>query len=218
LKQIAGIWLPEHEEHLVDFLEDPATQEDGVGTYQRHKYRLAMKVHRALKKPRRRAIDVGGHVGLWSRMMAKDFDKVTAFEPVREHQECFRRNVRGMANVELHEYALGRIAGFGKMVTSAGSSGDTHIELGGSTWVKPLDDWGFDNVDFLKIDCEGYELEVLRGAAVMLTNSDPTVIVEQKPGRAQRYDFGETEAVDYLQTLDYELWRAVSGDYIMVRR
>jgi hypothetical protein len=41
------------------------------------------------------------------------------------------------------------------------------------------------------------------------------VIVEQKPGHAQKYGFGETQAVDYLQSLGAVLKAKKAGDFIL---
>ena len=69
--------------------------------------------------------------------------------------------------------------------------------------------------NLVKIDCEGWELPVLRGAEVTLRCCKPTVIVEQKPGRAQRFGHADTGAVDYLQSLGAKLRAELSGDYIL---
>ena len=49
MKQVAGIWLPEHEEHLVSYIET-SPRIDGKGTYQLHKLQLALQFvkHRRL--------------------------------------------------------------------------------------------------------------------------------------------------------------------------
>jgi len=42
------------------------------------------------------------------------------------------------------------------------------------------------------------------------------ICVEQKPGKAQGFGLGQTDAVAYLQSLGYRVAREMSGDFIMV--
>jgi len=70
-------------------------------------------------------------------------------------------------------------------------------------------------VDFVKLDCEGYELFALRGGAQLLARSRPCVMVEQKPGRATKFGLPATGAVDYLQSLGAKLRFELSGDFCL---
>jgi hypothetical protein len=44
--------------------------------------------------------------------------------------------------------------------------------------MRTLDSFGIPRVDLLKVDVEGYELEVLRGAELTLQRSHPTMMIE----------------------------------------
>ena len=39
------------------------------------------------------ALDIGAHVGIWSRRLAEKFKTVVAFEPVPSHIECWKKNM-----------------------------------------------------------------------------------------------------------------------------
>ena len=81
MKQTLGIWLPDSDKHFaVQIAGNPLVA--GKGTYQWKKYVAAL----SHVKDRGHAVDVGAHVGLWSRLMAMDFERVTAFEPVDEER------------------------------------------------------------------------------------------------------------------------------------
>jgi len=215
MKQAGGIWLPDHERHLQQFLEDRRKWVGGRGTYQLHKLAAALPWCRA----RRTAVDVGAHVGLWTMQLVTHFRWVVAFEPIAEHRECFERNLAGADNFTLVAAAAGARSGMVELHTTPGSSGDSWIkdERGGSVPMERLDDraGGSGDVDFLKLDCEGYELFALQGGEELLKRCRPCVIVEQKPGRAQKWGLAETAAVDYLRGLGARLRTAISGDYIM---
>lgn len=231
--QVGGVFLPDGETHLVDWMKQRNEVVDGKLTYQYHKLQAALGFVRNW----RTAIDVGAHCGLWSMHLVKRFDQVEAFEPLAAHRACFLANVpaseikhsgrreavgqfslveRADAKATLHPVALGEGFGFVKINTAPTSSGDSWVDGEGEIPMLRLDDYRYmEHVDFLKIDCEGYELRVLRGAEAMLERCRPCVIVEQKPGHAQRFGHGETEAVDYLKSLGAKLRREMSGDFIL---
>jgi FkbM family methyltransferase len=222
MKQWRGLWLPAEEQHLIDWMQKSGQLVDGKPTYQYPKYLAARKY--CLQ--RRRAIDVGGNLGFWARVMIRDFQTVESFEPVASYRECLVKNAPG-ANV--HPFALGESAGYVSMVKGSDDScGDTAPQAGalkpGASVVeadveqKTLDSFEFKDVDLIKIDCEGYELFVLRGALQTLHNNRPVIIVEQKPGRGSKFQLPDTAAVDYLRALGYDLKEVISGDYVMVYR
>src|SRR5688572_32728595 len=88
MKKIKGIWLPDGDTHFAAHLE-AGPEHDGAGTYQFAKIDMAMKM--VPTERRGMALDIGGHVGLWSRVLASCFRGVIAFEPVPHLAECFRR-------------------------------------------------------------------------------------------------------------------------------
>lgn len=214
MKRHAGIWLPDDEDHLLLYL-DKGPQFEGAGTYQFHKLQLAMQ-H---VKQRRVAIDVGGHAGLWARVMATYFEKVESFEPMAASRECFAKNVTA-DNVTLHPYALGASAGTVKMLTHPAHSMWTYIDSGGNeiAEMRTLDSCGFDNVDFIKIDCEGYELHVINGATETIARCRPTMIVEQKPNNGRRYGYSDTAALDALERMGARIVGQKAGDYVLTWR
>jgi FkbM family methyltransferase len=209
MKEYGGWQFPDHEQHLQQWMSKTNDLAHGRQRYQGTKQIEALKWVR----DRRVAIDCGSHIGTWAFYLAKEFAHVHCFEPVAEHRECFIRNVVA-ENVTLHDVALGERDAKVSIHTSEGSSGDSWISGDGEIPVKRLDDFCLDDVDFLKIDCEGSELFVLRGARETILRSKPCIVVEQKPGHAQRFGLGETEAVDYLRALGARLRRVMSGDFI----
>lgn len=218
-----GIWLPDGEKHLTGML-DRGPFFNGIGTYQYHKYKAVM----AVTPERNRVIDVGAHVGLWSMHFVKEFNYTEAFEPIKVHQDCFLRNVVSLGRpfpkgFTLHPQACGSGEhGQVQMHIDPNSSGDTYpvttTKEENAPWVElvKIDDFNFEDVNLIKLDCEGYELFALRGAEETIKQSKPTVIVEQKPGKAQKYGLEETQAVTYLEGLGMRLVKVISGDFIMV--
>lgn len=66
--------------------------------------------------------------------------------------------------------------------------------------IKPLDDLELERVDFLKIDVEGMELEVLLGAEKLIRASRPIMYVEN-----DRMDQSE-RLLDFIFQLGYDAW------------
>lgn len=220
MKQSHGWFFPDHEQHLPEWLGKSGVLKEGRFAYQWNKINAALSyVEKKNPAGGRTAVDVGGHIGLWSYYLAHVFDQVHAFEPVAEHRACFELNTKDFTNITLHACALGAPETDDAMVsihTSKGSSGDSWVNGKGSIPIKRLDSFGLTNVDFIKLDCEGYELFALQGGQQLLLDNKPVVIVEQKPGRAQKFGLKETQAVDYLRALGATLKAEMSGDFILV--
>lgn len=208
---IGGVFLPDREHHMVEWMTNANKLVDGKLTYQYTKFQVAMKHVREW----RTAVDIGAHVGTWSMHLAKKFKKVVAFEPEPTHVECFRQNVVGQ-NIELHQVALGNAEGTAGFEYETGSSGGTHLMPGDAVKVCRLDDFNLEHVDFIKIDVEGYELYAVQGGETTIRQNHPTLIVEQKPkGLAERYGVDRMAAVHLLTSWGAEVKCAMSGDYVL---
>lgn len=214
MKNVMGWYWPDHEVHLIDWLRKalPITL-NGRLAYQGSKQLAAMEHCKSFNT----AIDIGAHIGLWSYNLAHRFEQVIAFEPVDEHRNCFLRNVT-QPNVSLLPYALGDHDGLVGIVTTKGSSGDSKVGHGdGEVLLKRLDDITLPTpVDFIKIDCEGYEEHVLVGAEGTILRNKPVIIVEQKRDMAARFGLQPKGAVEWLKARGYVVAKEISGDYVMI--
>ena len=207
-------FLPDGETHLQDWMRQTRRVVKGRFTYQFEKLEAAL----AFVPQWRVAVDVGAHAGLWSYWLARNFEHLHAFEPSDKHRECWIQNMLEFSNTTLHAYALGDKAGRVSLVTGPSSSGDTHVVVDDKAEIHmvTLDSLELTNVDFIKVDVEGFEYQVLKGAVETLKREKPVVIVEQK-GHEHRY-FGAPpqQALGYLQTLGMApMAKPMSGDFIM---
>lgn len=212
VKLFGGVWMPAHETHMYEWMKKRNKVIDGKLTYQYHKLEAALPWVKKFEC----AVDVGAHVGFWSMHLAKKFNSLHAFEPVALHRECFSRNVT-QPNVTLHPVALGNETGSVSIHTSVGSSGDSWVEGKGDIPLRRLDDLLGGTIDFMKIDCEGYELFVLQGAEELIRRSKPCIVVEQKhrPGQfAEKYGIEPRAALPYLEKMGAKLRKEWSGDFI----
>ena len=209
MKNFEGVWLPDKEAHLVVWMTRSGLHKrDGFPTYQYKKYQAALK----WVKHRRLAIDIGSFVGQWSRVMAMDFGMVQAFEPVELYRDCWVRNMEGFTNAQVTPVALGAGSGSVTMVNyTKGSFGDTSVRVNsvignvvGTAAMTTLDNYDFYDVDLIKIDCEGFEKNVIEGALRTLEQK-PTIIIEQKKNK---------DAVPILKDLGAIERDVISGDHI----
>lgn len=209
--QVNGFWLPDGERHLIQFLENGPTFAGGP-TYQLHKLLAALP----LVKNFDHAVDVGAHCGLWSRPLAAMFGMVTAFEPVPAHIECWNANVP-VENTRLYQNALGSKPGQVFLTTGKSSSGDTYVQEKGEHRAEmiTLDSVGLPKIDFMKIDCEGYENFILAGGEKTIRRDRPVIIVEQKTGKGKLFGLDDIAAVKLLASWGAQTYQVISGDYIM---
>lgn len=228
MKEHLGVWFPDGEEHLIDWCNKEGEIVDGKTSYQIRKFRKAV----ARCTQFRTAVDVGGHIGLWSMQMVKQFRTVHAFEPVAAHRECFVKNVPNVTvdgvidapsidsardvNVHLHACALGDHEASIKIKTEPTSSGDSRVDGDGDIPMHTLDSFNLQNVDFCKLDTEGYELFVIRGAEETIKRCRPVMIVEQKGHGMKFFGFRKEEGVELLESWGMKRAANLSGDWIMV--
>lgn len=155
------------------------------------------------------AVDIGANVGLWSRDLATKFTRVIAIEPVVEFQDCLRLNVPNH-NLEIWPIALGTNDTTIDMIITEGNTGHSHINKhtvgNGKVQMKKLDTlaYNFDRIDYIKIDCEGYEMQILQGGEQTIKYHKPIMVVEQK----LHADTGITKETQYGSVELLKSWGA----------
>lgn len=220
LKFCHGWWLPAQEKHLGGMLE---RSKEAFG---RKTYQYWNKLVPALEYVKNKgvAVDVGSHVGLWSYPLSKHFDQVLAFEPVPIFRQCWELNVSSGNGAILFPVGLGEEKGMLDIHYIAEHTGKTGPIPPGKTPprseiirapITRLDEFDFPQVDFFKIDCEGHELAVLKGAVETLKRCKPVVVVEQRPQHLKDFGQPENAAVAFLQGLGAKVYKEVIEDFIM---
>lgn len=133
-------------------------------------------------------IDIGSHVGSWAQHFAQTCKQVHAFEPQRVIYDRLSEGIRlaELNNIVCHDVALGAQGEMDlhHVEKYGGWSTLRHRpELGNVIAVErvrcaQLDDFAFDDVGVIKIDAEGYEIDILRGAAKTIELHRPTLLLE----------------------------------------
>ncbi len=144
-------------------------------------------------------VDVGACVGDYSLLAAGrvgPHGRVVAIEPEPGNAAWLRRSVarRRLHNVSMHELALSdaqsqailhrheRFSGWHSLLeTAANTGGDVAVQT--QTLDGLLAGLGIATVDAIKIDAEGSELAILRGAAATLGSgpSSPAILMDLHP-------------------------------------
>ncbi len=136
-------------------------------------------------------LDIGAHIGSYtlrySRLVGEK-GSVIAFEPGPENRRILRWNLRlnNTQNVEVRKDALGDFTGTAKLSLSSSSTGHSlrrlpqNINQSGelTVAVTKLDDIHLHRVDFVKIDVEGYEMNVLKGGERTILSRKPRMQIE----------------------------------------
>jgi FkbM family methyltransferase len=65
------------------------------------------------------------------------------------------------------------------------------------------------DISLIKIDTDGYDFEVIKGATRLLTGNRPTVYAEMAEHCLHWHDYGIREVTTYLAQIDYEVWPLV---------
>lgn len=135
------------------------------------------------------AIDGGANVGVYSRIMARHFDQVIAFEPAPDTHACLVRNLADWGltgRVEARAEALSdRAESVGMKGRRGHRSLSRQVQGKGNIPAVRIDDLELAELAFLKLDLEGYEVRALRGAAATLARCRPFVLFEDKPHKAE---------------------------------
>lgn len=215
MKEYRGIFLPDIEEHLCEHIRPQHKRyeelPDGRATYQRFKYKRGLQ----FVKQKKVFVDIGAHVGLWSMQAEFDFEEIIAFEPCQDHWEIYPYNMR-KESYTLHKCALGAEAGSIGLGFEPRSTGGTHVAGSGDIEMRTLDSFEIPRIDLMKIDVEGYELDVIKGGLETIKRCKPVMIVEQKGRDSSNHGKEKHEALKFLLKEGMrELCPPCSGDYFL---
>lgn len=134
--------------------------------------------------------DVGANIGQTVERLVRYFpqSQIHSFEPERTSFETLKRRFGASPGVHLHEVALGAASGTAALQINDNSEMNTLVGTVNATSsvaveVTTLDAFtaaaGLSHIDVLKIDVEGWELEVLKGAdGLIAANNVVFVVVE----------------------------------------
>jgi FkbM family methyltransferase len=165
-------------------------------------------------------VDVGANIGLMSIFASQcvgNSGKILAFEAHPETHELLQENIalNHIENIDTFNFALGNEPGKATIydnwnVNRGGASLVIHSEnsTGFEVDMKTLDE--VIQTDFqpkmIKIDVEGFEFQVLKGATNTIKNCKPILIIEFSVSRENQYD--PFEMIDFIESFGfYEIFK-----------
>lgn len=160
--------------------------------------------------PSRAVIDIGANIGAIALFLARRTRQpVICFEPAPSTFEALEANTASVENIVRHRVALGAKGGDGWLVGDGTVT--AHLtQPGGRGYKVPVDVVRLDqavppdlNIGLVKIDVEGTELDVLRGAARVLTDWSPLLAIETIDSHLQRGKGSRQAIFEYLAQYGY---------------
>lgn len=210
IEKVNGIWIPSEDEFFKDRLK-----KDQV--FQREHLERALSY---MKTDFVFAYDIGAHVGTWSMCMASKFERVISFEPSKLNYECLMKNTSNYNNIytfnmgvsdrNMHDVVLFKgYRNSGMHYLSRAVNVNEDLELEHISTVR-IDDMIRSNSllevpNFIKIDVEGHEYQVLCGMDNTLKHFRGVIILEEGPNThkdrvpskylAEKYGFKKVDMV-----------------------
>ncbi len=181
-----------------------------------------------LLRPGMTVLDIGAHHGLYTLLASKSVGRcgsVIAFEPSPRERARLAKHLRlnRCNNVSIEPCAVGdrscetnlyQVDGFRDWGNSLRPPAISEPVRKVCVQVRTLDDVleerGIEKVDFIKLDAEGGELDVLKGATKLLqSGSRPVILAEVEDVRTHAWGYHAREIMHLLSRCHYR-WFALS--------
>ena len=181
--------------------------------------------------PSKDVVDIGANVGMFSVLFSKSIEpdkKVLCVEPSASVLKRLYHNLKRneCTNVFVHEGALGRESSSAVLHVVPGKEEYSSLQplehkhirnedaIEEEVQVVPLDvlivQYGL-NPGFIKMDVEGAEFEVLKGAREVIKRYKPILLSEMDNALLKRFGTNVNEVVEFLEALDYKVVDARTG-------
>jgi FkbM family methyltransferase len=184
-----------------------------------------VRVFQSIVGPKTVFFDVGAQMGQYTLLAAAAGAVVHSFEPDPATYQLLEHNVRTnrLTNVHLNSCALAEASGGAVFYSSSPEnigkgSLRTQSNFSGAKFpvaCLTLDEYvrqhGIDHIDLIKIDVEGAELLVLRGASKTLSaRNKPRLLIEFVDSTLDLFGDSCAKLAEYLQSAGYKLFRIES--------
>ena len=182
------------------------------------------EVIKVFVKPGAIVVDAGANFGYNSVLLGKQIGlngTLVSFEPQRiiYQQLCGNLILNNIYNATAYQAALGDgskgVVNMRPVEYQAEwvNIGDTSVgEDGEEVAIYTLDEIGFDIVDFIKMDVQGYELFALQGAQNILSTYQPDLFIEIEPHQLIKFNVTEEQLLTYIKSFGYSIYK-INNEY-----
>lgn len=161
-------------------------------------------------------VDVGANIGCYVLALRQlTAGKIIAYEPLPQLFRFLQMNVvqNELPDVTLKDKACGEKGGSALMVPGANASIEEGCGQDQSSGMEAVDvvcldeDLRGEQIGFIKIDVEGFEIHVLRGARHILEQQRPHLFIEVHPNLLRRYGGSASDLIALLsKSYDLSFW------------
>jgi FkbM family methyltransferase len=160
-------------------------------------------------------VDVGANVGRWA--LFSQAEKIYAFEPFPKTFNNLKNNLELNPSLKIQPLNLAlsnqkaSVSMQTETITNSGMNkiSTAHSPLAVQVQTTTLDSWVSENdiqkIDFIKIDVEGYEMQVLAGADYVISKFKPSLFLEIDDQLLKKYATTPVEIFNFLKQKNYEI-------------
>lgn len=161
-------------------------------------------------------LDVGAFIGDHTKYYSDkvgEHGHVLAIEPDKDNYECLMFNLGTFRykNVLPLNIGLGEKVSSGKSIQIDTNKGMNYVTAGDDFEILPMAAIGFKRLDFIKIDVEGMEMEVLKGGAQIIQEFKPVMLIEINRMTLDRKGIRYSDIFDYLTSIGYKFRNIYDG-------
>ena len=193
IEKVNGFWVPSNDIHIEQWKSgQPFTQNKCLLKF--------LDYCNSQNKKFNTVIDIGAWCGTWAKAIEPFAKKVIAFEPDKLHFECLQRNCTlnctprmEAVGSEIKEISL----------TEDDFTQAKRVDKEGDIRMITIDSMEYHDIDMIKIDVEGYEMEVLKGATKTLETVKYLMI--ELNNNTKKYGSNNIEIEKYLDSIGFKV-------------
>ena len=193
IEKINGFWVPSNDIHIENWRSGkPFTQNKCLIKF--------LDYCDSQSKKFNTVIDVGAWCGTWAKAIEPYAKRVIAYEPDKIHFECLQKNctINCTPRMEAVGSEMGKIS-----LTEDDFTQAKRVNKEGSIRLVTLDSTEYTNIDMIKIDVEGYEMEVLKGAKRLLDTVQYVMI--ELNNNSKKYGSSNRDIEKHLESLGFKV-------------
>lgn len=175
-------------------------------------------------------LDVGANMGEFSLKTAQKIGvagRVFSFEPDPVNFKRLENNIQLNPNlasrINAYNFGLGNIAGRMQLAvvnrSNLGMNRITHVNVdvasSAEIEIKTLNEFAplekIESIHWIKIDVEGFELKVLKGATEIIKKFRPSLFIELGDNNLREQGDSAPELIAWLESMNYEVTHSISG-------